>query len=117
MKRSSAVRLTLVASTATLFAACGREKPKQTLKGYCDPKRPEVCYNQPRAGYMPVYYPMFINGAYYDHTGRVGTAPRSGTPAYRAAQGRSVGTTFTPSGPVSKGGFGSIGGGRSGCCS
>lgn len=122
MKKSNFINLTLVMSTAVLVTACQRQ-PKQQLKGYCDPSRPDICYSQPRTGFIPYYYPMFLGSTYYDSYGRVAPAPPANSVAYRQAYSRSLnaGTIKGPSsvtsrststGTASKGGFGSIGGGR-----
>jgi hypothetical protein len=102
MKKSAAVQLTLVSALAASAAGCGPDRPRQSLRGYCDPARPEVCEQEPRVGYVPHYYPVYWGGYYYDSRGTARTAPG----------GRVV--TSAPRPVVSRGGFGGIGGGRSG---
>ena len=114
MKRSQTIRLTLAASAALLVGSCSsREEPRQQqVRCYQDPNDPTVCTPQRHAGYIPVFFPMFYGGTYYNQYGRVAPAPPVNTPAYRAAAARSVGTTFGANGAVAKGGFGSTGLGR-----
>lgn len=100
MKRSAAVHLTLVTSLAAGAAACGPDRPRQTLRGYCDPASPEVCVEQPRSGYVPMYYPIFWGGMYYDRRGVARTGPGG-----RVVQG-------APRPVVARGGFGGTGSGR-----
>ncbi|HEX2207363.1 MAG TPA: hypothetical protein VHG93_06750 [Longimicrobium sp.] len=102
MKKSTAIRLTLVSSMALTAAACGEERPTQTMRGYCDPANPDVCEQQPRTGYVPMYYPILWGGYYYDNRGVARTRP--GGPVAHGA----------PAARVSRGGFGTIGSGRSG---
>lgn len=101
LKKSSAVRLTLVSALTVGAAACSDDRPRQTLRGYCDPQRPDVCEQSPRAGFVPMYYPIYHGGYYYDSRGTARTAP-GGTVVRNA-----------PRPTVSRGGFGSIGSGRS----
>ena len=111
MKRSQTIRLTLAASAAILVGACSsrEERPQQQVQCYQDPNDPSVCTQERRAGYMPLFYPMFFGGTYYNQRGRVAAPPPVNSPAYQAAASRSVGTTFGPNGAVAKGGFGSTG--------
>jgi uncharacterized protein YgiB involved in biofilm formation len=108
LKKSTAIRLTLVSSIAMGAASCGESRPTQTMRGYCDPANPEVCEERPRSGFVPMYYPIFWGGYYYDNRGTARTRP--GGPIARNA----------PAPSVSRGGFGrtgsvrSAGGGRSG---
>ena len=108
------VRLTLAASVGALVAC--NSGPQQTVRCYQDPQNPDNCVTARRSGWAPMYYPMFYRGTYYGPSGTIMTPPAVGTPEYRAAQGRSVGTSFSPSGarPVSRGGIGSTGAGRTG---
>jgi hypothetical protein len=101
LKKSTAIRLTLVSSMALGAASCGERRPTQTMRGYCDPNNPEVCEQQPRTGYVPMYYPVFWGGHYYDNRGVARTRP--GGPIARNA----------PAPHVSRGGFGRTGSGRS----
>lgn len=100
MKKSSAVRLTLVSALAAGAAACSDDRPRQTMRGYCDPQRPEVCDNRPRAGFVPMYFPIYHRGVYYDNRGIGRTGP-GGTVVRNA-----------PRPTVSRGGFGRTGSGR-----
>jgi uncharacterized protein YgiB involved in biofilm formation len=103
LKKSTAIRLTLVSSMAIGAASCGREeRPTQTMRGYCDPNNPEVCEQQPRTGFIPMYYPIFWGGYYYDNRGVARTRP--GGPIARNA----------PAPSISRGGFGRTGSVRSG---
>jgi hypothetical protein len=97
LKKSTAIRLTLVSSMALGAASCGESRPQQTMRGYCDPNNPEVCERQPRSGYVPMFYPIFWGGYYYDNRGVARTRP--GGPIARNAP--------TPS--VARGGFGRTG--------
>lgn len=104
MKKSSAIRLTLVSSLAMSAVACAEPKPEgpqQSFRGYCDPADETRCESQPRAGYHPVFIPMYWGGYYYDSRGVARTRP--GGPVARSA----------PASNVSRGGFGSIGAARS----
>ena len=114
MKRSQTIRLTLAASAALLVGACStrEERPQQEVRCYQDPNDPSVCTPQRHAGFVPLFYPMFFGGTYYNQRGRVAAPPPVNSPAYRAAAARSVGTTFGANGAVAKGGFGSTGMGR-----
>lgn len=100
MKKSSAVRLTLVSALAAGAAGCADNRPKQTMRGWCDPERPEVCEERPRTGYVPMYFPIYHGGYYYDNRGIARTSP-GGTVVRNA-----------PRPTVSRGGFGRIGSGR-----
>ena len=101
VKKSTAIRLTLASSMAVGAAGCGREEgPTQTVDRYCDPNSWEVCSDQPRPGYAPVFFPIFWGGYYYDQRGVARTAP--GGPIARNA----------PAARVSRGGFGRTGSGR-----
>ena len=114
MKRSRTIRLTLAASAALLVGACSsrEERPQQQVQCYQDPNDPSVCTPERHAGFVPLFYPMFFGGTYYNQRGRVAAAPPINSPAYRAAASRSVGTTFGAKGAVARGGFGSTGMGR-----
>ena len=114
MKRSRTIRLTLAASAALLVGACSsrEERPEQQVRCYQDPNDPSVCTQERRAGFVPMFYPMFFMGRFYNQQGRVAAPPPPNSPAYRAAASRSVGTTFGANGAVAKGGFGSTGAGR-----
>ena len=102
MKKSTAIRLTLVSSMALGAASCGREdRPTQTMRGYCDPNNPDVCEQQPRSGYVPMFYPIFWGGYYYDNRGMARTRPNG--PIARNA----------PAPQISRGGFGRTGSVRS----
>lgn len=104
MKKSSAIRLTLVSSLTMGAVACAEpqpEGPRQTFRGYCDPADETRCESQPRAGYYPVFIPMYWGGYYYDSRGVARTRP--GGPVARSA----------PASNVSRGGFGTIGRSRS----
>jgi len=105
LKKSSAVRLTLV-STVTMGAlACAEQQPEgpqQTFAGYCDPADETRCESEPRAGYYPMFIPMYWGGYYYDSRGTARTRP--GGPIARNA----------PPSQVSRGGFGRTGVGRGG---
>lgn len=101
MKKSTAVRLTLVSALATGGAACSDDRPRQTQRGWCDPERPEVCEDRPRSGYVPMYYPIYWGGMYYDNRGTARTGP-GGTVVRNA-----------PRPTISRGGFGRTGAGRS----
>ena len=100
LKKSSAVRLTLVSALAAGAAGCADDRPKQTMRGWCDPERPEVCEERPRTGYVPMYFPIYHGGYYYDNRGYARTSP--GGAIVRNA----------PRPTVSRGGFGRIGSGR-----
>ncbi|HEX8431957.1 MAG TPA: hypothetical protein VF625_11740 [Longimicrobium sp.] len=100
MKKSSVVRLTLVSAFAAGAAACSDDRPRQSMRGYCDPQRPDVCQEQPRSGFVPMFIPMYYGGMYYDNRGTARTAP--GGPVVRNA----------PRPVVSRGGFGRTGAGR-----
>lgn len=103
MKKSAAVRLTLVSALATGASACADDdRPQQTMRGWCDPERPEVCEDRPRTGFVPMYFPIYHGGYYYDNRGLARTGP--GGAVVRNA----------PRPVVSRGGFGRIGAGRSG---
>lgn len=113
MKRSSTIQLTLAASVAMLVASCSsRSEPEQEVQCYQNPNNPSECVQERRAGYVPLFFPMFFRGMYYSQSGRVAAPPPVNSPEYRAAAARSVGTTFGPKGAVAKGGFGSTGMGR-----
>jgi uncharacterized protein YgiB involved in biofilm formation len=101
LKKSTAIRLTLVSSLALGAASCGEDRPRQTMRGYCDPNNPEVCEDRPRAGYVPMFFPVMWGGYYYDNRGVARTRP--GGPVARNA----------PAPHVSRGGFGRTGSGRS----
>lgn len=112
MKKSTAIRLTLVSSLAVGAAACGPSRgPEQTFRGYCDPNDETRCESQPRTGYYPMYYPIFWGGYYYDSRGVARTSP--GGTVVRNAPASRVGRA-APSSTVSRGGFGSTGAGRGG---
>jgi uncharacterized protein YgiB involved in biofilm formation len=104
LKKSTAIRLTLVSSMALGAAACGsgEDRPRQTMRGYCDPANPEVCEDRPRTGYVPMFFPIMWGGYYYDNRGVARTRP--GGPIARGA----------PAPVVSRGGFGRTGTVRSG---
>ena len=114
MKRSRTIRLTLAASAAILVGSCSsrEERPQQQVRCYQDPNDPSVCTQERRAGCVPLFYPMFFAGRYFNQQGRVAAPPPVNSPDYRAAASRSVNTTFGPNGAVAKGGFGSTGSGR-----
>lgn len=99
VKKSTAIRLTL-ASSLVGAAGCAEKGPTQTVKEYCDPNGWEVCSDQPRAGYAPVFFPIFWGGYYYDDRGVARTRP--GGPVARNA----------PAARISRGGFGRTGSGR-----
>lgn len=100
MKKSTAIRLTLVSTLALGAAGCSRreEGPTQTLRGYCDPNDETRCEQSPRAGYVPMFYPIFWGGYFYDSRGVARTGPG----------GAVVANAPRPS--VSRGGFGRTGG-------
>jgi hypothetical protein len=100
LKKSSAVRLTLVSAITMGAAACSDDRPRQAQRGWCDPERPEVCEDRPRTGYIPMYYPIYHRGIYYDNRGLARTGP--GGAIVRNA----------PRPVVSRGGFGRTGSGR-----
>lgn len=101
MKKSSAVRLTLVSALAAGAAGCGGDdRPQQTMRGWCDPESPEVCEDRPRAGFVPMFFPIYHRGIYYDNRGIGRTGP--GGAVVRNA----------PRPSVSRGGFGRTGSGR-----
>ncbi|HEY0037336.1 MAG TPA: hypothetical protein VGB66_11640 [Longimicrobium sp.] len=102
MKKSAAVRLTLVSALAAGAAACADDRPQQTMRGWCDPESPEVCDDQPRAGFVPIFFPIYHRGIYYDNRGIGRTGP--GGAVVRGA----------PRPSVSRGGFGRTGSGRGG---
>ena len=102
MKKSAAIRLTLVSSMALGAASCGPDRPRQAMRGYCDPANPEVCEDRPRSGYVPMYYPIMWGGYYYDNRGVARTGP--GGAVVRNA----------PAPRVTRGGFGRTGTVRSG---
>ena len=105
LKKSSAVRLTLVSSATLGALACAEQQPEgpsQTFAGYCDPADETRCESQPRAGYVPVFIPMYWGGYYYDSRGTARTRP--GGPVARSA----------PASQVSRGGFGRTGVSRGG---
>lgn len=115
MKKSSAIHLTLTATAVALVAGCAEKRPEQRLRGYCDPKNQQVCYEQPRAGYIPMYYPMYFGGYYYNSQGYAYDRP-GGTRIASAPKpllNRSVTTSATSKGSSSRGGFGSTALGRS----
>ena len=113
MKRSSQVQLTLAAGALALVTACaGRDEPRQQVRCYQNPPKPEECVQERRSGYLPLYYPIFFHGRYFNQYGRQAATPPIGSPQYQAAASRAVGTTFTANGPVARGGFGSTGAGR-----
>lgn len=106
MKKSTAIQLTLASALAMGTAACGQKEdegdwPKQSMRGYCDPNNPEVCEERPRSGFVPMFIPMYWGGYYYDNRGVARTGP-GGAVVSNAPRPR-----------VSRGGFGSIGSGRS----
>ncbi len=103
MKKSRAIQLTLVSTLALSAVACSSSKkeedwPEQTARGYCDPNKPEVCQQQPRAGFVPMFIPMYWGGYYYDNRGIARTGGPNGAIAVNA-----------PKPAVSRGGFGSTG--------
>jgi hypothetical protein len=100
VKKSAAVRLTLVSALAAGAAACADDRPQQTMRGWCDPESPEVCDDQPRAGFVPMFFPIYHRGIYYDNRGIGRTGP--GGAVVRNA----------PRPVVSRGGFGRTGSGR-----
>lgn len=105
MKKSTAIRLTLVSSLAMGALACAEkepEGPQQTFAGYCDPADETRCDSQPRPGYHPVFIPMYWGGYYYDSRGTARVRP--GGPVARSA----------PAAHVSRGGFGRTGVSRGG---
>ncbi|HST61015.1 MAG TPA: hypothetical protein VLK84_20090 [Longimicrobium sp.] len=105
MKKSTAIRLTLVSSLAMGATACAErqpEGPQQSFKGYCDPADENRCESQPRAGYYPMFIPLYYGGYYYDSRGTARTRP--GGPVARNA----------PASQVSRGGFGRTGVSRGG---
>jgi hypothetical protein len=105
LKKSTAIRLTLVSSLTVGALGCAErqpEGPQQSFKGYCDPADENRCESQPRTGYMPVFIPMYFGGYYYDSRGVARTRP--GGPIARNA----------PPSQVSRGGFGRTGVGRGG---
>jgi hypothetical protein len=97
LKKSAAVRLTLVSALATGASACADDQPEQTMRGWCDPERPEVCEDRPRSGFVPMYFPIYHRGIYYDNRGTARTGP-GGTVVRNA-----------PRPVVSRGGFGRTG--------
>jgi len=104
VKKSTAIQLTLVSALTMGAAACGREEedwPQQTMRGYCDPNNPEVCDERPRAGFVPMFIPIYWGGYYYDNRGMARTRP-----------GGAI-VSSAPRPRVSRGGFGRIGAGRS----
>ena len=102
VKKSTAIRLTLVSSLALGAVSCGEEQgPEQSFKGYCD-ENGDQCQSEPRAGYHPTFFPVFFGGYYYDSRGVARTRP--GGPIARNA----------PASRVSRGGFGRTGSVRSG---
>jgi hypothetical protein len=100
VKKSSAVRLTLVSALAATAAGCADERPQQTMRGWCDPDSPEVCDDRPRAGFVPMFFPIYHRGIYYDNRGIGRTGP--GGAVVRNA----------PRPTISRGGFGRTGSGR-----
>ena len=105
MKKSTAIRLTLASTFALGAAACGRQEeegPTQAQRGWCDPDDETQCTTEPRSGYVPVFYPHWFGGYYYDSRGVARTGP--GGAAVRGA----------PRSSVTRGGFGRIGPTRSG---
>ncbi|HEX2205483.1 MAG TPA: hypothetical protein VHG91_19385 [Longimicrobium sp.] len=104
MKKSTAIRLTLAYTFALGAAACGREEegPTQAQRGWCDPDDETQCATEPRSGYVPVFYPIWFGGYYYDSRGVARTGP--GGAVVRNA----------PRSSVTRGGFGRIGGSRTG---
>lgn len=102
MKKSTAVRLTLVSALAASAAGCAEDRPEQTMRGWCDPENPDVCEDRPRAGFVPMFFPIYHRGIYYDNRGIGRTGP--GGAVVRNA----------PRPTVSRGGFGRTGAGRSG---
>ena len=103
MKKSTAIRLTLASTLAIGAAGCGSDddQPRQAMRGYCDPNNEWNCDEQPRAGFVPVFVPMYWGGYYYDNRGVARTGP--GGAVVRNA----------PRPVVSRGGFGRTGAGRS----
>ena len=103
MKKSTAIRLTLVSALAAGAAGCGREEegPVQTMRGWCDPENETVCSEEPRSGFVPMFIPLYYGGFYYDNRGVARTRP--GGPV----------ATSAPRARVSRGGFGRTGAGRS----
>lgn len=103
MKKSTAIRLTLVSAFTLGASACGQreEGPRQTMRGWCDPDQPEVCEDRPRAGFVPMFIPMYWGGYYYDNRGTARTRP-----------GGAV-VTNAPRPAVVRGGFGRTGTTRS----
>jgi hypothetical protein len=99
LKKSIAIRLTLVSSMAVGAGACAEKErgPEQSFKGYCDPADENRCESEPRAGYHATYFPIFWGGYYYDSRGVARTRP--GGPVARSA----------PAAQVSRGGFGRTG--------
>ena len=103
LKKSTAIRLTLASTLVLGAGACSsrEEQPTQTLRGYCHPDDETWCEDRPRAGFVPVFFPMYWGGYYYDNRGVARTSP--GGPIARGA----------PVARVSRGGFGATGAGRS----
>jgi hypothetical protein len=103
VKKSRAIQLTLVSALALSAAACSSNKkeegdwPEQSMRGYCDPNKPEVCQQQPRAGFVPMFIPMYWGGHYYDNRGVARTRP-----------GGAV-VVGAPKPAISRGGFGRTG--------
>lgn len=138
MKKSSAINLTMVSTTAVLVTACGNGSDPdfrgQRPTAYCNARMLEVgveqCDTRPQNGYVPVYvvedddddrsffwygssghtYRSNIHGGYKPYRG--GSYRPHSVPGY--SHPSSVTTRSTPAGRVSKGGFGSIGAGRGG---
>jgi len=100
VKKSAAVRLTLVSALAAGAAGCADDRPEQTMRGWCDPERPEVCEDEPRRGFVPMFFPIYHRGIYYDNRGIGRTGPGGAVVAN------------APRPTVSRGGFGRTGMGR-----
>lgn len=116
MKRTSQITLTLM--TAAMVAGCAQQTQKQRVKCYQHPSNPSVCSQNRVGGYVPVYYPMFTGGYYYDSYGRSYSENhptyKSAATRYTATTGRSLPSSVKANGgSVSRGGFGSTGAGRS----
>ncbi|HEU0054098.1 MAG TPA: hypothetical protein VFQ39_13020 [Longimicrobium sp.] len=100
MKKSTAIRLTLVSTLAVGASACADRGPEQQVREWCDPDDPAMCSREPRAGFVPIFVPIYHGGYYYDQRGVARTAPNG--PVARNA----------PRSSVSRGGFGRTGSSR-----